>query len=166
MFFSSRMLAPTSMTKHMLLDPLGWHDDVAKYLEIYRQEQGRVHPPGSDFRRHPGYFGPPAALDSGNLWLSDHGAVLYTVSRHALLTNDQQFIGRWLDPILKACDFINQSRRLPRQPPAAEGVMPPASATDISRPIQAFCSDAMNYKGLAAAARLLRVLNHSRAPEL
>ena len=35
------------MTKHMLLDPLGWHDDVDKYLEIYRLDQGRTTAPPS-----------------------------------------------------------------------------------------------------------------------
>jgi hypothetical protein len=165
MYYSYLWTTPTSMTEHMLLDPMGWHGDVAKYLEIYREDQGRTTAPGPDFKPHPGYFGPPKVLDSGNQWLTDHGAVLYTAARHALLTDDPQFIQRWLEPILKACDFIKQARRLPRKAPAAEGVMPPANASDISRPIQAFWSDGWNYKALAESARLLRVLNHPRAAE-
>jgi hypothetical protein len=165
MFYSYLWVTPSCMAKFMLLDPLGRHDDVSKYLELYRQEQGRVHPPGPDFKPHPGYFGAPDVLSSGNQWLSDHGAVVYTASRHALLTGDKQFIEQWTESILKACDFIKEARRLPRQPPAAEGVLPPGSATDISAPIQAVASDGMNLKGLVAAARLLRVMNHPRAQE-
>jgi hypothetical protein len=163
--YSYLWTTPTSMTKHMLLDPLGWHDDVAKYLEIYREDQGRTTAPGQDFKPHPGYFGPPKTLDPGNQWLTDHGAVLYTAARHALLTNDAEFVRRWQEPMLKACDFIKEARRLPRDPPAVQGVLPPGHASDVSRPIQAFWSDGWNYKGLVTAARLLRVVNHPRAAE-
>jgi hypothetical protein len=156
---------PTSMTSHMLLDPMGRHDDVAKYLEIYREDQGRTKAPGPDFKPHPGYFGPPRALDSGNQWLTDHGAILYAAARHALLTGDEQFIARWTDPIVKACDFIKDARQLPRPPPSAIGVLPPGSASDISKPIQAFWSDGWNYKGLVAAVRLLKTIHHPRAEE-
>lgn len=166
MHYSYLWVTPTSMTKYMLLDPMGWHDDVDKYMEIYRLDQGRTKAPGPDFPMHPGYFGPPEPLDSGNHWLSDHGSVLYTVSRHALLTGDEKFIAKWLDPILKACDFIKTSRQLPRTGPfAPPGVMPPAESTDVSRPIQALTSDGFSYKALVTAARLLRVINHPRAAE-
>ena len=165
-FYSYLWTTPTAMTKHMLLDPLGWHGEVEKYLEVYRTEQGRTKAPGPAFPPHPGYFGAPAALDSGNHWLSDHGSVLYTSSRHALLTGDEQFIARWLEPILQACDFIKTARQLPRKGPfAPPGVMPPASSTDISRPIQALTSDGFSYKALVTAARLLRVIDHPRARE-
>jgi hypothetical protein len=166
MFYSYLWPTPTSMTKHMLLDPFGWHGDVDKYLEIYRKDQGRNKAPGPDFPQHPGYFGVPASLDSGNHWLTDHGSVLYTASRHALLSGNEEFIRRWLEPILKGCDFIKQARQLPRKGAAAPpGVMPPAEASDVSKPIQAFWSDAWNYKALVTAARLLRVIQHPRAEE-
>ncbi|HWP39789.1 MAG TPA: hypothetical protein VNL70_02600 [Tepidisphaeraceae bacterium] len=165
MHYSYVWVTPNCMTKQMLLDPLGWHDDVARYLEIYRQEQGRRRPPGPEFQPHPGHFGTPDVLDSGNHWMTDHGAVLYTAARHALLTGDEQFIQHWGEPILKACDFIKQARRLPRAAPGAPGVLPPAEATDISRPMQAVWSDGWNYKALVTAARLLQVLDHPRAGE-
>jgi hypothetical protein len=164
--YSNLWVTPTSMTMHMLLDPLGWHGDVAKYLEIYREDQGRTAPPGPDFKPHPGYFGPPQALSSGFRWLTDHGAVLYTASRHALLTGDRQFIERWEQPILKACDFLLEARRLPRKPPAVDGALPPAHASDVRRPLQAVWSDGWNHKALLTTARLLRVMNHPRAEEL
>jgi hypothetical protein len=44
--------------------------------------------------------------------------------------------------------------------------MPTASASDISAPIQSFWSDAWNYKGLVATARLFKRINHPRADEL
>ncbi|HWP39788.1 MAG TPA: hypothetical protein VNL70_02595, partial [Tepidisphaeraceae bacterium] len=166
MVYSMLWITPTSMTSHMLLDPLGWHEDVDKYLEIHRQEQGTVRPPGPDYPQHPGFFGVPAAIDSGNQWLTDHGAVMFTAARHAMLTDDQAFIDRWTLALIRGYEFIRDSRRLPRRPPQAQGVMPAASASDISRPIQSFWSDAWNYKGLAATARLFRRINHPLAAEM
>ena len=165
MIYSVLWNTPTSMTSHMLLDPLGWHDDVEKYLEIHRTDQGTAKPPGDDFPQHPGYFGVPKPVDIGYQWLTDHGAVLYTASYHALLTGDEKFIAKWLDPIVKGCEFIKDARKLPRKPPQVQGVMPAASASDKKDPIQSFWSDGWNYKGLSTAARLLRQLNHPRAAE-
>jgi hypothetical protein len=166
MVYSMLWITPTSMTSHMFLDPLGWHSEVDKYLEIHRQEQGTVKAPGPAFPKHPGYFGVPEAVDSGNQWLTDNGAVMYTVSRHAMLTDDQAFIDKWTEPLIKGYEFIRDSRRLPRGAPQVEGVMPSASASDISKPIQSFWSDAWCYKGLASTARLFKRINHPRADEL
>ncbi len=165
MVYSVLWNTPTSMTSHMMLDPMGWHGDVEKYLEIHRQDQGTQKPPGDDFPQHPGYFGVPKPLDVGYQWLTDHGAVLYTACRHAMITDDKAFIEKWLEPILKGCDFIKDSRKLPRKAPQVQGVMPSASASDKKDPIQSFWSDGWNYKGLASAARLLRQLDHPRAAE-
>src|SRR6185369_4177140 len=112
------------------LDPLGWHEDVDKYLEMHRQEQGSVKAPGPAFPMHPGYFGVPTAVDSGNQWLTDHGAVMLTAARHAMLTDDQAFIEKWTPALIKGYDFIRDSRKLPRQAPQVQGVMPSASASD------------------------------------
>jgi hypothetical protein len=166
MVYSLLWITPTSMASHMLLDPLGWHDDVEKYLEIHRANQGKVKAPGPQFPQHPGYFGVPVPIDSGYQWLTDHGAVLYTASRHGLISGDEQFTARWTEPILRGCDFIRDCRRLAREAPQAAGVMPAASASDKLDPIQSFWSDAWNYKGIATAARLLRRIGHSRAEEI
>jgi hypothetical protein len=165
MVYSRLWATPTSMVSHMLLDPLGWHDEVDKYLEIHRLEQGTIKPPGPVFPQHPGYFGVPEALDAGYQWLTDHGATLYAAVRHAMLTGNEAFIQRWTTPILLACDFIRDCRRLPRPQPQAQGVMPAATASDHRDPIQSFWSDAWNYKGLAAAVRLLRLIAHPHAEE-
>jgi hypothetical protein len=166
MVYSLLWITPTSMLSHMLLDPLGWHGEVEKYLEIHRENQGKVKAPGPQFPQHPGYFGVPQPIDAGYQWLTDHGAVLYTASRHGLMTGDERFIGRWTDPIVRGCDFIRDCRRLPRDAPQASGVMPAASASDKKDPIQSFWSDAWNFKGLVTAARLLRRINHPRAAEI
>ena len=88
------------MISHMFLDLLGYHNVVEQHLDIYKKYQGTVKPPGPSYNFHPGYFGTPKTLTSID-WLSDHGAILEAVSRHALLTDDTAFLDKWLDPILE-----------------------------------------------------------------
>jgi hypothetical protein len=166
MVYSMLWITPSSMDSHMVLDPLGWHGDVDKYLEIHRQDQGSVKAPGPAYPPQPGYFGVPEPIDSGNQWLTDHGAVMLTASRHAMLTDDKAFIEKWIPALIKGYEFIRDSRRLPREAPQVQGVMPSASASDISKPIQSFWSDAWNYKGLVETARLFKRINHPLADQM
>ncbi|HLA40075.1 MAG TPA: hypothetical protein VJ417_08765 [Candidatus Glassbacteria bacterium] len=154
---------PTSMVSHMLLDNLGYHEAVARHLEIFRLNQGTVTPPGESYELHPGYYSAPKSLTSID-WLADHGAILYEVSRHALLTGDRQFIDRWLESIIRACEFIRDARaRIGHG--GVEGVLPPAVATDRRVSTQSVWSVGWNYKGLSEAVRLLERLNDPRAGE-
>jgi hypothetical protein len=154
---------PTSMANHMLLDPLGYHEDVERYLELFRNNQGTVKPPGPALDLHPGYFSTPKNLTSID-WLSDHGAILYTIAYHGLLTGDREFIDHWLESILKACEFIRDARAI-ETPDGAPGILPPAIPTDDKRLLQAVWSDGWNYKGLTTAVRLLKRIDHPRAVE-
>jgi hypothetical protein len=154
---------PTSMTSHMMMDPLGYHESVEKHIEIYRRHQGEIKPPGPGYRKHPGYFCSPKNLSSID-WLSDHGAVLHLVARHALLTGDPDFINRWTEPVVKACEFIGEARAIEGHDGVA-GVLPPAVATDRGIPTQSVWNIGWNYRGLTTAVRLLRRIGHPRADE-
>lgn len=120
-------------------------------------------PPGPSFTQHPGYFSTPKTLTSID-WLTDHGAILEILSRHALLTGDQKFIDEWLEPILKGCDFIKDSCAATNHI-GVKGVMPPAVATDNGVPSQAIWNQAWTYKGLTTSIQLLKKLHHPRATE-
>ncbi|GAA1671650.1 hypothetical protein GCM10009765_21310 [Fodinicola feengrottensis] len=156
---------PTSMISHMFLDLLGYHDVVEQHIEIYKATQGSRTPPGPVFdgRSWPGYLATPASLQAID-WMSDHGAILEILSSHALLTNRQAFIDRWLDPIVKACDFIKQACALTNHN-GVQGLVPPAVNTDEGIVTQGFGSQAWTYKGLRSAIRLLQRVNHPRAAE-
>ncbi|AMV36100.1 hypothetical protein [Planctomyces sp. SH-PL62] len=154
---------PSCMASHMLMDYLGWHEFTAENLEIFRTHQGTVKPPGASYSKHPGYFGAPRNLSSVD-WLTDHGAVLHAASLHALLTDDEAFVARWIEPILKACAFLKESRaRVDHD--GVRGVLPPAVATDSEVVTQAVWNIAWNYKGLDTAVRLLRRLGRPEAEE-
>ncbi|MBN1488647.1 MAG: hypothetical protein JXA69_01915 [Phycisphaerae bacterium] len=154
---------PTSMNITMILDGLGYHSVADKYLEIFRQEQGTIVPPGGAYRQHPGYLATPRILTSID-WLSDHGAVLYAAARHALVSDDKEFIERWTDPILLACEFIRDFRASDAHD-GVKGLLPAAVATDTGQREQAVWNDGWNYKGLATSVRLLQRIGHPRADE-
>ena len=163
MFYADMWSTPMAMTAIMCLDTLGYHDEVAKYLEIFRHEQGTVIAPGDGFVLHPGYLSSPKTLTSID-WLTDHGAILYTITEHALLSGDRAFAERYTELIVKACEFI-QYARARTDHPGVPGIMPPAVATDLGTRIQAAWNDGWHYKGLTAAVKLLRQLGHPRAEE-
>lgn len=154
---------PTCMASHMLLDLLGWHEFTAENLEIFKTYQGSTKPPGSSYEKHPGYLGAPQQLSSID-WLTDHGSILHSVALHALMTDDEAFVQKWTEPVLKACAFLKDARAQSGHQ-GVKGVLPPAVATDTGIPAQAVWNDAWNYKGLETAVRFLRRINHPAADE-
>lgn len=159
--YANMWATPMAMTAIMMLDTLGYHDSVEKYLEVFHKEQGTVVPPGDSYTLHPGYLSSPKSLTSID-WLSDHGALLYAIAEHALLSGDRAFAERWLETIIRACDFTCASRRRTDHP-GVPGILPPAVATDRGTQIQGVWNDGWHYKGLTAAIKLLRQLGHPRA---
>ena len=154
---------PMALDLSMMMDLLGLPGAVRPYLEILKEEQGTVVPPGEGYALHPGYYATPLAYKSVD-WLSDNGAVLWTISRHALLTGDEAFAREYVDSIVKSCDWIKENRA--RTDHAGyKGVLPPAVATDKMTRIQAAWSIGWNYLGLCAAVQVLERLQHPRAAE-
>ncbi len=147
----------------VMLDYLGYGDMAAKYDAVFAHTQGTVPPPGPAFKPHQGYFGTPRHLQSID-WLTDHGAVMWQVATHALLTRDPAFIADWTDPLLKACDFIIEYSNASHG--GVPGLLPEGWATDEATPKQAVWNLAWIYKGLRETARLLEKTGHPRAAEI
>ncbi len=154
---------PSAMDLIMMMDALGRHDAVAKYLGIFREEQGTVTPPGDAYACHPGYLSTPALYKSID-WLADHGAVLYTLAMHGLLSGDRAWAESFADTLVKACDWVGYARGLTGHG-GVEGLPPAAVATDRKTCIQATWSLGWTYKGMITAIRLLRRLGHPRSEE-
>jgi hypothetical protein len=146
----------------MLMDTLGHHRMVERYLGIFLEEQGTVKPPGPAYELHPGYLSTPALYKSID-WLSDNGAVLYTLAMHALLSGDREFIARATAGMVRSCEWMAEARR--KKTGGYAGVLPPAVATDRSSVIQGVWPIGWNYKGLCATVRLLQQIHHPRAAE-
>lgn len=156
---------PTSMVSHMFLDRLGYHDVVEQHIEIYLASQGTRVPPGTAFAggSYPGYLATPQVLQAID-WMSDHGAVLEILSKHALLTDRPAFIEKWIEPIVKACDFIVQACAMTNHT-GVKGLLPPGASTDEGTQTQGIISQCFTYKGLTSAVELLTRQQHPRAAE-
>ena len=161
--YDTLWVTPTSFTSHMLLDQLGYHKDVAIYADLFREAQGSQKAPGPLYEKDEGCFGPPSSLLIIP-WLSDNGAELYTICKHALLTNDKEFIDKWTDAIIKSCEFIKRARAVTNYD-GYKGLMPPGEETDEKTPIQGVWANGWNYKGLSYAVKLLKRIDHPRAEE-
>jgi len=146
----------------VMLDYLGYGAEVDKYDAAFARAQGTVTPPGPAYRQHPGYLGTPRHLQSID-WLTDHGAILWQVAMHGLLTGDDDYIARWTEPIVKACDFIMANSISDHE--GVPGLLPAAWASDEATPQQATWIMGWNYKGMTEAVRLLKKTGHPRTPE-
>jgi hypothetical protein len=154
---------PTAMACQFVLNSLGYHAAVEKYLQVFRRTQGSVVPPGKVFNLHPGYLATPKSLTAIN-WLTDHGALLWAISEHVLMSGNPEYVEEWTPVVLKACEFIKDARRMEGHGGVA-GIMPPGVATDARTQIQGVWTDGWNYKGLSTAVKLLEQIKHARAAE-
>lgn len=151
----------SAMNSVMLLDGMGMHPDAVRYLRAFADTQGQPMPSGQFWKKHPGSLGAIPGVAACD-WASDHGAVLWSLAEHYLLTEDQQYLREFLPVILKACEFIRDSRAITGHP-GVPGLLPPGIATDMPTEIQAVWNDAWNYRGLRSAVNLLRRIGHPDA---
>ncbi len=154
---------PTGKLVSMFLDPLGYHDLAAEYLEPFIEAQGTRKPPSSFIEKHPGFLGSPADFSSID-WMADHGSLLFAIANHAMLISDKKEKERYLNPVIRACEFIQYARCI-KSHGGVEGILPPARYSDKNEQNQSVWSDGWNYKGLATAAKFLRQVKHPRAAE-
>lgn len=154
---------PTGKMVSMFLDPLGYHDLAGEYLEPFIDAQGTRKPPSNFLQIHPGYLGSPAVFKSID-WMADHGSLLFAIANHALLIGDAEAKRRYVEPIVKACEFIQHARRVTGHG-GVDGILPPARSSDAPQLSQGVWNDGWCYKGLVTSARFLRQVNHARAQE-
>jgi len=154
---------PISIALAAFLDQMGYHSLVEKYLKPFKDAQGTVTPPGRAFKPHPGYLAAPPTHTFVN-WLSDHGAILWVMAQHGLLTNDPAYVEQYTPAIIKACEWIQYARRIGGHGGVA-GIMPPAVATDEDTQLQSCWTDGWVYKGLTTAVQFLKKIQHPRAAE-
>jgi hypothetical protein len=162
--------ASLSATEILALDARGLHDDAARYLEPFIRWQGKMSPPGAHHSRD-GFL---AATDEYTWvrWLSGHGWLLWALSEHFLLSGDRAWLERGLPAILAASAWIEHERATNKvaspdgSRPAHWGLLPPGPTGDGAPHSYSFFGEACAWRGLDAAAAVLREIGHERAAEL
>lgn len=143
------------------LDLAGYHKDAEIYLEVYRNDQGNTNPPGDFYLPHPGFLSTPDSFEAVR-WVNEHGAVMWAVAEHYLITRDGQFLEKWLPSLLKACQWIHVQRNNFNHP-GVKGIIPPGTATDDAVHGQFIWTDGWMYKGLTSVVRVLSAIDHPEA---
>ena len=92
------------------LDHLGFHEDMARYLELFLAPREPVSPPGKYYVEMEGFLTAPKPYES-IAWVADHGAVLWAVAAHDLLAADDAFWKKWEPRVLQALEWIPSSER-------------------------------------------------------
>ena len=158
--FSYDALWPTPgcMSTVWGLDYMGFHKEAEKYLEVYRNDQGNAVPPGSFYLPYPGFLSTPGGFEAIR-WVNEHGAIMWAVAEHYLLTEDGLFLEKWLPSLIRACEWI-QVQRNNTAHPGVKGILPPGTATDDIIHGQFIWSDGWMYKGLASVVKVLAAVNH------
>lgn len=153
---------PTPFSMQMYaLDFLGFGKEVEKYLEPYRLTQGKKKPPSPYLDKHPGYFGSPPELSAID-WITDHAAILWAVTNHALVYADKKFIEKWTYPVVRACKFICDAIEM-KLDSSYTGILPPAVSNDSGWCSQSVWNDAWYHKAFKTACLFLRSINHPEA---
>ena len=143
------------------LEMLGFGNEVDKYLESFRLNQGVNDPPSEYLSRHPGYLGSPKEL-TGIDWITDHAAVLLAAVNHAAMSMDEDFLARWTPAIVEACRFIADARTVTGHG-GYPGILPPAVSNDLGWASQTGWNNAWHHKALKTAAAFLRKIGHPEA---
>jgi hypothetical protein len=162
-WYHATYAAPDCLRRVWLLEQLGQFEMSEKYLRIYQQEQGTRSPYGDRYPQHSGYLADPIYASTTAPWITSHGAILYNIAAHALLRGAPAFVQRYLATVIRACEFIRDSRAFRHD--GLPGLLPPARSTDFDPGVQDAFSNGLNYKGLVTAARLLRRIGHPRSEE-
>ena len=152
---------PSNISLVWGLDLAGYHKDVERYLELYRKDQGNTKPPGEYFIDYPGFLSAPDKYEFIR-WLNEHGSIMWAVGEHYLLTRDSEFLNKWINALLAACEWIYVQRRNDNHP-GVSGIMPAGVASDNKTLTQPLWNDGWIYKGLDTVVKVLEEINHLEA---
>ncbi len=143
----------------MELDRRGYHDEAARRLATLLHYQGTVGLPGN-FKGKDGVFYGAGGYESGG-YNQHHGWVLWGLSEHYRLTGDAAWLAGIADKLVAGCDWVARERRATMGRhggirPIEYGFLPAGSLEDVKDFCYWLSTNCLTYRGLAAAAEVLR----------
>ena len=153
----------------MELDRRGYHDEAKRRLDTFLHYQGTVGLPGN-FKGKDGVFYGSGGYESGG-YNQHHGWVLWGLAEHQRLTGDAQWLRGIADKLVAGCDWVARERRATMEPgagrrPLEHGFLPAGSLEDVRDFAYWFSTNCLTYRGLAAAADVLKDIGHPEGPRL
>jgi len=182
------------------LDEFGYHDDVEKSLSYFLKLQGR-RPPNAKVKSFAGVFPSSGTFEESGWehdsestiyglialrteakegtfpnWVCNTGSALRAFAEHYFYTRDRQWLNRVAPAMVKACDWIIESRQTTMQRDAQGekvlqyGLMPAGQPYDtpVTKEDKYFycMTDGYTFHGFQRIAAALADAQHSEGPRL
>ena len=152
------------------LDRRGLHQEARRHLETYLHYQGTVGLPGN-FQSKEGIFYGSGGYEHGD-YNQHHGWVLWGLAEHYRLTGDSDWLRNIADKLIAGCDWVIRERMATKQtdagggPVVESGFLPAGTLEDVRDYYYWLSTNALTYRGLAAAAEVLHEIGHPEGVRL
>jgi hypothetical protein len=170
--YNYNVCANEAMHQVRSLDFRGYHKDARKYLMPFVHCQGS-RPLHGKFRSQEGVLHGLRVSDEVDYqtfnYNLDHGFVLFALCEHYFLTRDRRWANGVAPNLVAACDMVTREREYtkkltPQGEKAPEyGLIPPGHLEDNPEWLYWYAVNAYCYRGMAAAAEVLRELGQNDA---
>ncbi|MDD3926039.1 MAG: hypothetical protein PHT33_05220 [bacterium] len=140
---------------------LGHFKPVRQALEYIFTLQDGGCPPEGRFTTLDGAIG-----TTGPRWANSTGSALALAAEYYLYSHDEEFLGNYLDPMIRAARWITGEIRATRKlnsdgsRPLHYGLMPYACATDGDKGYVIAFTDSYSYWGLSKFVTMLELIRH------
>jgi hypothetical protein len=157
------------------LDLRGYHERARKYLQPYVELQGTRRMDGR-FKTQEGVFqGLRVSEDldyhEGDYSL-DHGAVLWWLGEHYLLTRDKDWLRSVAPNIIAGCDYVTRERQatMKTNPDGSKvweyGLLPPCHLDDNPEWLYWYITNVLCYRGMRVAGEALAEIDNPHAARI
>jgi len=149
------------------LDLRGLHEEVRRRLAVWVKYQGTARLRGN-FTDYEGLYFGAGGYESGDSYCQHHGWVLWYLSEHYLLTQDNEWLAGVVDSMLKAADWIFRQRRntmgqLPHSRGWERGFLPAGALEDVDDYCYWLSTNSLTWRGTESFARALEANGHPEA---
>lgn len=154
----------------MELDRRGLHECARRHLETYLHYQGTVGLPGN-FRSKEGVFYGSGGYEQGG-YNQHHGWVLWGLAEHYRFTGDRDWLLEIAEQLVAGCDWVIRERQATKRHDGSGrrvleyGFLPAGSLEDVTDFCYWLSTNALTWRGLAAAAEVLKEVGHREAERL
>jgi len=152
------------------LDRRGLHEEAERRLDVFTHYQGTALPAGR-YSTKDGVFYGAGGYECGQ-YGQHHGWSLWVLAEHYKYSRDKDWLKRVAPSIVKGCDWVISERRSTMKTDDKGrrsiewGFMPPGGLEDVVDFWHWLVTNAHAWRGLSAAAEVLKEIDHPEAARL
>jgi hypothetical protein len=152
------------------LDRRGLHDEARRRIELWLEYQGTVGLHGR-FSDIDGVFYGAGGFEQGQSYCQHHGWVLWIIARHYAVTGDAEWLRRVAPALVRGLEWVFRQRAqtLDKQPHSRgweRGFLPAGGLEDVNDYWYWLSTNALTWRGCAAASAALAAIAHPEAERL